>query len=205
MTLGGGRGGRSRRRREPAATVLAMLGAACLAVAACGGTSPSLPALATSSPSTSIGIGTPTPDGSGGPQATPWTGNAVLGIEAMGLADGQITAALADLGQGIANEDLAVIRRAAEGLAGLEVLLPNLEKIRTFAPMATFADQYETAITTIDAAAQDVVDAIDAEDPPAITASIQALVEALRLYTAAQPQLATFVQESIAQRRLLLR
>jgi hypothetical protein len=85
------------------------------------------------------------------------------------------------------------------------VLLPNMEKIRPYAPMAPFADQYETAITTIDAAAQDVVDAIEAQDAAAITATTQALVDALGLYTAVQPQLATYVNDSIEQRRLLLR
>jgi hypothetical protein len=185
----------------PAASlILGLLVVGALA-AACGGTTPSLPSLATASPATTDAA----TDGSGAPRPTPWTGNAVLGIEALGLADAQIVTALADLGRGIANEDLGLIRTAAEGLAGLDVLLPNMEKIRPYAPMAPFADQYETAITTIDAAAQDVVDAIEAQDAAAITATTQALVDALGLYTAVQPQLATYVNDSIEQRRLLLR
>lgn len=201
MTLGRRSGLSSGRGRGPAASLLAML-AVGLLVAACGGSTPSLPALPTAS---LTGSASAPAAGSGGPQPTPWTGNAALGIEALALADSQILEALADLGQGIANEDLGVIRTAAEGLAGLDVLLPNIEKIEPFAPMAPFAGQYEAAITTIDAAAQDVVDAIDAEDPAAITTTTQALVDALRLYSAVQPQLAAFVQQLPEQKRLLLR
>lgn len=203
MTAGRDRGQPRSRRRGPAsasvAVSVAIVGAL---VAACGGTPPSLPALPTSSPAGSV---SEPPDGSGGPRPTAWTGNAALGIEALGLADSQILEALADLGQGIANEDLGVIRTAAEGLAGLDVLLPNVEKIRPFAPMVPFADQYEAAITAIDAAAQDVVDAIDAQDPAAITTTTQALVDALGRYSAVQPQLAAFVEQLPEQRRLLLR
>jgi hypothetical protein len=203
MTAGRDRGHPRSRRLGPASTrfaaSIAIVGAF---LAACGGTPPSLPGLPTSSPAAPV---SEPPDGSGGPRPTAWTGNAALGIEALGLADSQILEALADLGQGIANEDLGVIRTAAEGLAGLDVLLPNVEKIRPFAPMAPFADQYEAAITAIDAAAQDVVDAIDAQDPAAITTTTQALVDALGRYSAVQPQLAAFIEQLPEQRRLLLR
>lgn len=204
--MSGRAGPRQPRSPWPSAALLGSLVLAGLLLAACGGSGPSLPGLPTASPAAGAsGTAAAEPPGSNGPRPTAWSGNAVLGIEALGLADGQILAALADLGRGIATEDLAVIRTAAAGLAGLEVLLPNMEKVRTFDPMVPFADQYEAAITSIDAAAEEVVKAIDAEDPAAITASTQSLVEALRLYTAVQPQLATYVQESIEQRRLLLR
>ncbi len=202
MTPGRRRGSRGSRRLA-AGPLLTMLFVAVVLVAACGAATPSLPALPTASPAGPVTA--PPDDGSGGPRPTPWTGNAVLGIEALGAADSQILEALADLGQGIANEDLSVIRTAAVGLAGLDVLAPNYEKIRTFPPMVPFADQYETAISAIDSAADAVVDALDAQDPAAITSTTQALVDALGLYTGVQPQLAAYVNESIEQRRLLVR
>ena len=203
MTPGRRRGRPISRRRPAAPWVAAVVALVAALVAACGGSTPSLPALPTASPSGPVSA--PPDGGSGRPEPTAWTGNAALGVEALGLADSQILEALADLGQGIANEDLGVIRTAAEGLAGLDVLLPNLEKIRPFAPMVAFADQYEAAITAIDAAAQDVVDAIDAQDPAAITTTTQALVDALGLYSAVQPQLAAYVEQLPDQKRLLVR
>jgi hypothetical protein len=179
--------------------------AAALVAAACGTALPSSPP-PDGSPAAS---GPPAASGSGDAAATPrptgWPGNAVLGIEALGAADGPITAALNDLGRGIADEDLALMRRAADGLAGLGVLLPNLERIRIFEPMVPFADRYEAAIEAIVAAAEALRSAIDAGDAARITSSTQQLVESLELYTGVQPELAQWVNESIEQRRLLLR
>jgi hypothetical protein len=97
------------------------------------------------------------------------------------------------------------MRRAADGLAGLDVLLPNLEKIGLYEPMRPFADRYGAAIRGIVAAANAVRSAIDAGDAVAITTSSKALIDSLRAYTDVQPELATWVGESIKQRRLLLR
>jgi hypothetical protein len=139
------------------------------------------------------------------PTGTPWPGNAVLGIEALGAADGQIAAAINDFNTAVANEDLALMRRAADGLAGLDVLLPNLDKISIFEPMRPFADRYGAAVRAISAAATALRTAIDLGDAAAIGRSGQDLVAAFGQYSAVQPELATWVEQSIEQRRLLLR
>jgi len=140
-----------------------------------------------------------------GPKPTSWPGNAILGIEALGAADGPILVAINDFNRGIETEDLALMRRAADGLAGLDVLLPNMEKINIYEPMRPFADRYGAAIRGIVAAANSVRSAIDAGDAGAVTTSSKALIESLRAYTDVQPELADWVNESIRQRRLLLR
>lgn len=146
-----------------------------------------------------------TADGSPTPRPTAWPGNAVLGINALGVADGQITVAINDFNNGIANEDLALMRRAADGLAGLKVLLPNVDRIDIFEPMRPFAESYASAIRAIASAARDVRDAIDARDGAAITRSSQALVTALTLYTNVQPELAAWVEQATTQQRLLVK
>jgi hypothetical protein len=175
-------------------------------VAACGPGTRSAQPIA-SAIAAGSGSPVPGPSGSGqpGPKATAWPGNAVLGIEALGAADGQILAAINDFNRGVATEDLALMRRAADGLAGLDVLLPNLEKISLLDAMRPFADRYGAAIRAISAAAKALRDAIDAADAAAITGSSQQLVTSLSMYTAIQSELASWVEQSIEQRRLLLR
>jgi hypothetical protein len=195
--------GRGGGRADPAPAALTALIVLVALLAGCGAsgvpTTASSPAQSSAAPSS--------PDGSAetGPKPTAWPGNAVLGIEALGAADGPILAAINDFNRGIATEDLALMRRAADGLAGLDVLLPNLEKIGLYEPMRPFADSYGAAIRGMVAAAKAVRSAIDAGDAGAITTSSQALIDSLRAYTDVQPELATWVGESIKQRRLLLR
>jgi hypothetical protein len=195
--------GRGGGRADPAPAALTALIVLVALLAGCGAsgvpTTASSPAPSSAAPSS--------PDGSAetGPKPTAWPGNAVLGIEALGAADGPILAAINDFNRGIATEDLALMRRAADGLAGLDVLLPNLEKIGLYEPMRPFADSYGAAIRGMVAAAKAVRSAIDAGDAGAITTSSQALIDSLRAYTDVQPELATWVGESIKQRRLLLR
>jgi hypothetical protein len=189
--------GRARRGRGifPAATALLVLGV----VIACGNPTPPSPsAPASAAPSGSAeAVATPRP--------TPWPGNAVLGIEAMGVADGQILEAINDFNKGVATEDLALMREAANGLAGIDVLLPNVDKISIFEPMKPFAQAYGAAITAIAAAARAERTAIDARDGAAITSSSQALVSALTLYTGVQSELASWVEQATEQRRMLAR
>jgi hypothetical protein len=143
------------------------------------------------------------PAGSGAALPTPWPGNAVLGIEALGIADGQINAATGDLTRGIANEDLALMRKAADGLAGVDVLLPNMAKIRLNPAFGPFADRYEAAITAISAAGKDLRSAIDAGDSAAIGTSTQALLDGLEAYANVQPELAGYIQQMPEQKRML--
>jgi hypothetical protein len=153
------------------------------------------------------------PDGSPGgspgtaagesPQPTAWPGNAVLGINALGVADGQIRQAIDDFNKGIATQDLALMRRAADGLAGVDVLTKNLDMINIFEPMKPFAEQYGAAVKAISSAAARVRDAIDARDAAAITTSSEELIRSLSLYTDVQPELSAWVVQSETQQRLL--
>jgi hypothetical protein len=167
-----------------------------LFAAACGNGGPVVPTLAPLSPAAS---------GSGGvaPVATPWIGSAVFGIEALGIADGQIGQATSDLSAAIANEDLAKMRSAAAGLAGVDVLLPNMDKLRQEPAMRSFADRYETAIKAVSAGGKALVAAIDKGDAKAIASSTQDLLDGLKLYTALQGELANWVEQMPEQKRML--
>jgi hypothetical protein len=192
--------GRTRGPLPPLAGVLVAI-----VLAACGSTPP-----ASTTPSGSATASSSSEVSAGGsaapaPTGTPWPGNAVLGIEALGAADGQIGAAINDFNTAVANEDLALMRRAANGLAGLDVLLPNLDKISIFEPMRSFADRYGAAIRAISGAAKALRSAIDIGDAAGISRSGQDLVAAFGQYSAVQPELASWVEQSIEQRRLLLR
>ena len=197
--------GRARDRSLPSSAALSgLIVVLALVAVGCGPnglatTVPSAP------PSSSPAPASPGASGEAGPKPSAWPGNAVLGIEALGAADGPILSAINDFNHGIQTQDLALMRRAADGLAGLDVLLPNMAKIEIFEPMRPFAAQYAAAITGIVAAAKAVRSAIDAGDAAAITTTSQALIESFGAYTAVQPELATWVAESIKQRRLLLR
>lgn len=201
-TRAGGRDGDRIRPSWAARTLLVVLLALVGVACGDGGLSTTLP---TSSASGSSPAASPGASGETGPKPTAWPGNAVLGIEALGAADGPILSAINDFNRGIQTQDLALMRRAADGLAGLDVLLPNMAKIEIFEPMRPFAEKYAAAINRIVAAAKAVRGAIDAGDAAAITTTSQALIESFGAYTAVQPELATWVAESIKQRRLLLR
>jgi hypothetical protein len=200
-----------RARRGPGILTVTTAYAAVLAVAiGCGPTTPPSAAASQSAAASGVAAG---PDGSPAgsadasatPRPTAWPGNAVLGIDALGVADGQILAAINDFNKAVATEDLVLMRKAANGLAGLDVLLPNMAKIDIFEPMRSFADRYGAAITAISSAAKDLRTAIDAHDGARITSSSQALVSSLSLYAAVQPELAAWVEQSTEQRRLLLK
>jgi hypothetical protein len=163
--------------------------------AACGTNGPLVPTLSPSSPTASGG-------GGAVPKTTPWPGNAVLGIEALAMADSQIGTAATDLGQGVAKEDLALMRKAADWLAGVDVLLPNMEKIRLEPAMRPFADKYEAAIKAISAGGKSLRDAIDKGDAKAITTSTEDLLNGLKLYTALQGELAGWVEQLPEQKRM---
>lgn len=143
--------------------------------------------------------------GSAQPAAKPtaWPGNAVIGIEAMGVSDGQIAADIGAFNRAIAAEDLGQMRRVADDLAGTDVVLPNVDRINLFEPLRPFGERYAAAIKAISAAAKSLRAAIDAQDAASITASSRALLDAFELYVAVQPELAAWVEQSLTQRRLL--
>jgi hypothetical protein len=182
------------RPRAAAALLVTLVVTTAAAMTACGPSGPTTPPLGRSaSPAGSGGVALP----------TAWPGNAVLGIEALGVADGQISAATADLMRGIANEDLALMRKAADGLAGTDVLLPNMAKIRLNPAMVSFADRYEAAIIAISGSGKKLRDAIDAGDAAAIPSATQDLLNGLKMYTAITPELAAWVEQMPEQKRML--
>lgn len=150
----------------------------------------------------------PTPGVSGGAataRPTSWPGNAVLAIEALGVADGEVREAMGDFSRGVETEDLPLMRQAATGLADIGVLLRNVERIEVYEPMRPLAAQYRAAISEIASAARDVRSAIDAGDAEAIGTSSSRLAGGLALYAELQPELASWVEQSIDQQRLLVR
>jgi hypothetical protein len=194
-----GRGARIHAMLRPAIAPIACVVLALVGVSACGPSVPSIPTLPTVAPASPGG------SGAAGARPTPWPGNSVLGMEALGIADGQIGAAVTDLNRGVADEDLSLMREAADGLAGLgDALLPNMERIRLNPAMVPFADKYEAAITSIDDAATRLRDAIDAADATAIATATEDLFTALAAYTEVQPELADWIRQMPEQKRLLL-
>ena len=199
-----GDGARSHATLGPASAVLACLVLVGALIAACG----------PSGPTGSAGVGSPSPvapsspgtsGSTGGARATPWPGNSVLAIEALGVADGQIGAAVTDLNLGIDEEDLVRMREAADGLSHLgDDLLPNMVKLRLNPAMVPFADKYEAAITSIDDAATRLRDAIDAGDAAAIGTATEDLFAGLAAYTALKPELADWIRQMPEQKRMLL-
>jgi hypothetical protein len=186
-------------RRRPVRLALAAIVVAVLGVAAaCGTTGPT----ATPRPSpTPAGSGT----GGGGPLATPWLGNAVIGIEAMGVADGEIRKGINDFNAGIQNNDPELMHRAATGLAGVDVLLENVDRIEPYAPMAPFAAAYREAITDMSAAAKALAAALEAGDGAATTAASRDLVASFTAYAEVQADLAGWVVQVPEQKRILVR
>jgi len=184
------------RWRSRGSLLLALSGILVL-VSACGGTASPTPATASASGASSASSGAT-------PRPTAWPGNAVVGIEALGVADGEIRRGIADFSQGVASEDLALMRRAADGLAGVDVLLSNADRIDIFSPMQPLAAELRVVLPAISGASEDLRTAIDAGDAEAIPTASARLAVALTAYAELQPTLAGFVLEAIEQRRLLV-
>ena len=183
----------SRSARARLAAVSLLVFVTVLLAVACG------PATPTRSPGSTPAASVPT----GGARATPWPGNAVLGMEALGLADGQIGAAMTDLSKGISDENLSLMREAADGLSSVDdALLPNMEKIRLEPAMGSFADRYEAAIKKIADAATRLRDAIDAGDAPTVATATQDVLAGMADYTALQPELAAWLVQMPEQKRM---
>jgi hypothetical protein len=182
-----------------AAAAAVAIGLLVAIIAACGTSGPVVPTLVPVSPFVSS---SPLASISTGALPTPWIGSAVFGIEALALADNQIGQATTDLGRAVANEDLAQMRGAADGLAGVDVLLPNMAKLRQEPAMRSFADRYEAAIKAISTSARALRDAIDKGDGKAITSSTQALLAGLDQYSALKGELGDWVQQMPEQKRM---
>jgi hypothetical protein len=177
-----------------------ILGLAVL-VAACGGT----PATASPAAGTPSAPAPASASADATPRPTAWPGNALLGIEALGVSDGEIRKGMQDLGRGVAEEDLALMRRAADGLAGVDVLVSNADRIAVFPPMLGLADGLRDVLPRIADASVRLRTAIDEGEGSAISESAVELTEALSDYARLQPELAMWVEQSIDQQRMLVR
>jgi hypothetical protein len=176
----------------PATGLLILVLLTGFAVGACG--------TVTSSPSP-----TPASSDTPAPRATPWTGNAVLGIEAMGIADGEIRKGMDDFNAGVQASDPARMRDAAIGLARVDVLLVNVDRIEPFEPMREFAADYRAAITAMSGAARELQAALEAGDGSATTAASRKLIDGFTKYVALQGPLAEYVVQVPEQKRILVR
>jgi hypothetical protein len=171
-----------------------------VAVAACG------PASTSASPGTSA-TASPSPSGSPsdvGPGPSRWPGSAWRAMLALGVADNEIGKATADLQRSIDEEDIGLMREAAAGLAGLDVLLGRVEDIEDFGHTAPFAARYRAALEKLIATSTELRDAIDATDAARIQEANIQLAAALKDYVALRPELSTLVAQAFEQQRLLL-
>lgn len=189
-------------RHGATAIVLVPLALA-LALAGCGG-SP-----ATSAPTGATASGSPGPSGSAAPSdARPgpsrWPGQVWRSMLALGAADNEIGKATADLQRAIDEQDIGLMREAADGLSGLTVLLGRVDDVEEFELTAPFAARYRAALEKLIAASTSLRDAIDASDADRIEQANVDLAAALAEYVALRPELSTLVAQAFEQQRLLL-
>jgi hypothetical protein len=187
---------RARRTLAAAAAFLAM-GALLLA---CGGTGPSSQ-VSSASPTGASASGSGVP----GPGPSRWPGSAVRATLAVGVADNEVGEATADLQRSLEEEDLALMRRAAAGLAGLDVIEDRLSQMEQFEVTRPLALRYREALTPLVAAATELRDAIDAGDGPRIQQANLDLAAALADYVALRPEISELVSQALFQQRQLLR
>jgi hypothetical protein len=122
----------------------------------------------------------------------------------MGLADGEIRQGMSDFNAGVQGNDPALMLRAARGLATVDVMLANADRIEAYPPMRDLAGRYRTAITAMSTAAKALQTALETGDGPAVTSSSRDLVASFTLYAGVQAELANFVAQMPEQKRLLL-
>jgi hypothetical protein len=187
------------------AWLVAILCVAGIVVAACGPSTTSSAASAaprSAAPSASVA-----PAGSGpSPQATPWPGNAVIGIVGLGAGDNEIAKAVADFSEAVAAEDLVRMRGAAGGLENLLTGLNlQVDRIAIYPPMAGLVDQYHAAFGAMIDGSRKLRTAIDAGDANGILTATQRITEGMALYGQIREPLSAWVEQATEQQRLLLK
>jgi hypothetical protein len=197
-------------RRRRASRVVALVVGLVVVASGCGtavpsGTSAPDGTPSRSTPPSGAPVGSDSGSGRPGPRTTPWPGNAVIGVEALGVSDGEIRQAINDFSLGVTNQDLPLMRRAADGLAGIDVLVANAERMEVFPPMQPLAAGLREVLPRIADAAGRLRDAIDAGDAPAIASSSRDLAGALADYAELQAELAGWVVQVPQQKRILVR
>jgi hypothetical protein len=185
------------RRTLAAAAVLLAMGTLLLG---CGGTGPSAQV-----PSASPSGASASQSGAPGPAPSRWPGSAVRATLAVGVADNEVGEATADLQRSLEEEDLALMRQAAAGLAGLGVIEDRLSQMEQFETTRPLALRYREALTPLVATATELRDAIDAADGARVQQANLDLAAALADYVALRPEISELVSQALFQQRLLLR
>jgi len=140
------------------------------------------------------------------PQPTAWPGNAVLGIIGLGTGDTELAKAVADFSEAVAAEDEVRMRGAAIGLQNLiSGLSKDVDRIAIYPPMAGLVDQYRAAFTPMQEGARQLQDAIDAGDAKAVVSAISRITDGMRVYGQIRAPLSAWVEQAIAQQRLLVK
>jgi hypothetical protein len=198
-------------RRRRASRAVALVAGLVVVASGCGTAVPSGTAAPDGTPPSSTAppsaapVGSDSGSGRPGPRTTPWPGNAVIGVEALGVSDGEIRQAINDFSLGVTNQDLPLMRRAADGLAGIDILVANAERMEIFPPMQPLAAGLRGVLPRIADAAGRLRDAIDAGDAPGIASSSRDLAGALSDYAELQAELAGWVVQVPEQKRILVR
>jgi len=115
----------------------------------------------------------------------------------------EIGKASTDLQTSIATEDLRLMRQAAAGLAGIDVLRDRLSSLESYAYTRSFGTAYREALDLIASGGRQVRDAIDTGDAKGIEAGNVTLGRGLAAYTALRPRLSELVKAAMEQQRLL--
>lgn len=181
---------------RPGAAAAGLLAIA-VVLAACGSGQPASP-----SPGAT---GSPGASGGASPIPTNWPGQVALAIIALGSADNEIGQASADLQRSIAEEDLSLMREAADGLTGLTILFERVDQIDDFELTRPLAERYKAILPALIDSSTNLRDAIDARDANGIQEANIELARALRDYVAIRPELSTLVAEALEHQRRLLR
>jgi hypothetical protein len=146
------------------------------------------------------------PPGVTSPSPTPWPGRTVDAVLLLAVADGEIAKAGADLQRAAETEDLALMRRAAIGLAELiEVNTANVDRIEAYPPFASVAAQYRASFPVLLEAARQVSRSIDSGDASAIADGFRQLLEGLRLYGEVRGEIGELALRALDMKRLLVR
>jgi hypothetical protein len=181
---------------RPGAAAAGLLAIA-VVLAACGGGRPES--------QTPGATGSPGASGVAGPSPTNWPGQVALAIIALGAADNEIGKASADLQRSIADEDISLMREAADGLTGLTVLYERVDQIDDFELTRPLAARYREVLPKLIDSSTKLRDAIDARDANGIEQANIELARALGEYVAIRPELSTLVAEALEHQRRLLR
>jgi hypothetical protein len=178
-----------------------------LLVAACGAANSTGSPLASPSGDVSAPV---SPDASAseatGPSPTAWPGGVVEAVVLLGKADAEVQKAGGDLGAAAANEDLAAMWGAADGVAPLlEKMQGQVDRIRDYPETAAAAQAYDAALPDMLAGATGIRAAIDAKDPAALAAAVKQLGTGTAAYAEARRQIAPLVEQAILMQRVLVK